>query len=95
MVWGFQCECTIVSDGRLMQETIQYCHDSHVILNEWRKEHNKGPFKKYVRSSISTFDLLPPSHTHVRFLNRKKSLFWYGLFVFGRPDPSPQDERTF
>lgn len=48
MVWGFQCECTIVSDGRLMQETIQYCHDSHVILNEWRKEHNKGPFKKYV-----------------------------------------------
>ena len=60
MVLGFQCECTIVSDGRLMQESNQYCPDSHVILNEWLKEHNKGPFKKYVRSSISTFDLLPP-----------------------------------
>ena len=54
MVWAFQCECTLVSDGRLMQETIQYRHDSHFILSEWRKEHNhKGQFKKYVRPNIA------------------------------------------
>ena len=54
-----------MADGRLMQETIQYRHDSHFILSEWRKEHNhKGPFKKYVRPNILTFD--PPPNRHTR-----------------------------
>ena len=77
MVWAFQCECILVSGGRLMQETIQYRHDSHFILSEWRKEHNhKGPFKEYVRPNILAFDPLPPqqTHTHTHILVRDVSI---------------------